>query len=303
MPGRKTKEDYIEELKIKNPTIELIGDYINARTKTLHHCIVHDIFWDAVPDKVLQGRGCKLCGEERYRNKRAKPIEQYIEELKIKNPGLTLIGEYKNEKTPIEHYCNVHNISFDISPDNALKGKGCKYCKSDKISLTIKKTEEQYIKELAAKNPNLQLVGEYTGTNTLTKHKCLIHNFLWDAQPANILYGCGCPICKSSKGEKEVKSWLDNKNISYIPQKTFIDCCDKKMLPFDFYLNDLNVCIEYQGRQHYESIDYFGGDESLQYTQYHDEFKKEYCIKNNIKLICIPYWENVDQYLNENLLI
>ena len=33
------------------------------------------------------------------------------------------------------------------------------------------------------------------------------------------------------------------------------------------------------------------------------EFKIQQFLNNNISLLCIPYWENVDDFLNENLLI
>ena len=43
-------------------------------------------------------------------------------------------------------------------------------------------------------------------------------------------------------------------------QKRFKDCKDKRQLPFDFYLPSYNVCIEYQGEQHYRPIDHFGAE-------------------------------------------
>ena len=69
------------------------------------------------------------------------------------------------------------------------------------------------------------------------------------------------------------------------------------------YLPDLNTAIEYQGRQHYEAVEFFGGQEYLEYIQHHDKIKSEYCANNNIQLICIPYWENTNDFLNKILLI
>jgi len=72
-------------------------------------------------------------------------------------------------------------------------------------------------------------------------------------------------------------------------------------LPFDFYLSDLNICIEYDGIQHFKPIDYFGGDTAFILLQTNDQIKNEYCIENNIKLIRIRYDENIEEKLSNIL--
>ena len=86
-----------------------------------------------------------------------------------------------------------------------------------------------------------------------------------------------------------VSNILTNFNIEFEIQKIFNDCKDKRELPFDFYLNDYNICIEFDGRHHFESIDYWGGENKLKYTKEHDNIKDEYCKNNNIKLIRIKF--------------
>jgi hypothetical protein len=60
----------------------------------------------------------------------------------------------------------------------------------------------------------------------------------------------------------------------------------------------LNICIEYDGIQHYESSDYFGGEKEFIIQQLKDNIKTEYCKNNNIKLIRIKYDENIEKKLN-----
>lgn len=98
---------------------------------------------------------------------------------------------------------------------------------------------------------------------------------------------CGCK--NISKGEQFVESILKEKNIKYTPQKCFEDCKNVRSLPFDFFLEEYNICIEYQGEQHYKPIKFWGGEEGFQYRQKNDNIKKKYCEENNIKLICLPY--------------
>lgn len=58
--------------------------------------------------------------------------------------------------------------------------------------------------------------------------------------------------------EKFIKKARKN-NINYVSQKKFNNCKGNKYkLPFDFYLLKLNLCIKFDGRKHFESINYFG---------------------------------------------
>ena len=101
---------------------------------------------------------------------------------------------------------------------------------------------------------------------------------------------CGCT--NLSHGEEKIKSLLSELNINFVPQKTFKDLLGKtNPLRFDFYLTDLNLCIEFQGEQHYQGNSDWGGEDALKERQLYDQKKREYCEEHGIKLIEIPYWD------------
>ena len=68
-------------------------------------------------------------------------------------------------------------------------------------------------------------------------------------------------------------------------------------------MSDYNICIEYQGKQHYEPILYFGGEDNFELIVKHDKIKKNYCVENNIKLIEISYldFNNITTILDSHL--
>ena len=98
---------------------------------------------------------------------------------------------------------------------------------------------------------------------------------------------CGC--LNKSKGELYIEEVLKENNIAYISQKRFEDCRDNRSLPFDFYLPNNNICIEYDGKQHTEPVEHWGGQKRFEENLLHDSIKDKYCIDNDIKLIRIPY--------------
>ena len=130
----------------------------------------------------------------------------------------------------------------------------------------------------------------YINAHTKIEIICKKHGSFWQKSWHHIS-GRGCPICNSSKGEIEVKRILDKKSIKYIQQKKFDECMKIKPLSFDFYLPENNICIEYDGRQHFEPIKMFGGNKAFKIRTENDKIKNQYCYDNGIKLIRIPYWE------------
>ena len=129
---------------------------------------------------------------------------------------------------------------------------------------------------------------------------------------SKFLQGQRCPQCKISRGEQKILNFLKKENITFNFQKTFQNCRDKELLPFDFYLPQYNVCIEYQGIQHYEAIpfrqkrtegNYRKAEEKLKGQQKRDQIKRDFCKENKIILLEIKYldFNNIESILEEFL--
>lgn len=92
-----------------------------------------------------------------------------------------------------------------------------------------------------------------------------------------------------SAGEFAIKGVLDAYNIPIEQERRFHDCRDQNALPFDFYIPSLNAAIEFDGIQHFQPIDLFGGQAGFEGTQRRDAIKTEYCAANGIRLLRIKY--------------
>ena len=101
---------------------------------------------------------------------------------------------------------------------------------------------------------------------------------------------CGC---LKSKGEEKINYLLSKNNIIYKTQISFPDCIYKEPLKFDFAIynknNQLLYLIEYDGKQHFYPVPFFGGEKRFEEQQKRDQIKNEYCQKNHIPLLRIPY--------------
>ncbi len=109
--------------------------------------------------------------------------------------------------------------------------------------------------------------------------------------PSNLKQGFACSICSESKGEKIIRLYLEKNNINFKQEHRFKDCKHKNLLRFDFYIPNYNLCIEFDGEQHYKAFNHFGGEERFKDTKNKDKIKNNYCKENEINLLRIPYYE------------
>ena len=138
----------------------------------------------------------------------------------------------------------------------------------------------------------------------------------------------GYNVLKSYNGEDALKnavSYIDIAASSFYTQNSLHDLVDDikknninfkseyivnniegiEYARFDFYIRKLNLIIEYDGQQHFEPVEKFGGQDAFKRTQYRDDIKNKYCLENGINLIRIPYWDykNIEKILDEKLTI
>ena len=102
---------------------------------------------------------------------------------------------------------------------------------------------------------------------------------------------------RASRGEIKIEEILTMNEIPFQMEYTFpgLASPNGKLLRFDFAIFDddgnLEFLIEYQGKQHYQAVSKFGGNKGFYQQKYNDTQKRTFCMKNNIKLIEIPYYE------------
>lgn len=291
---RKTNEQFLLEMSKNHNTLEVLGKYINGRTKIKLKCKICGYEFSTTPGILYMGSGCPKCA-----GTKKKTTDEFIEEMAYINPRISVLGEYRGNKTKIQLKCMMCGCKWEATPNSVLRGRGCPKCGGKQ-----KKSHEQFISEVKIKHPDIEVLGLYKNNRVKVKCRCNKCGEEFMGIPHSILDAwIGCPRCNISTGEKSIRSWLRSNGIDYIQQHTFNDCRDKHVLPFDFYLPNYNTIIEYDGKQHFEKNDYFGGESGLLSTQRHDKIKNDYCLSRNIRLIRIPYWEfkNINTILSKEL--
>ena len=132
MSRKKTHEEFMRDFEEKQPenfkNIEILGEYINNRTKIKCRCMIDGHEWEARPYDLLKGCGCPECRKERLSKLYAKTHDQFMKEMKEINPDIEILGEYVNNHTKIKCRCLIDGYEWDATPDHLLRDRGCPRC-------------------------------------------------------------------------------------------------------------------------------------------------------------------------------
>jgi hypothetical protein len=305
-----TKEDFLERSKLAH------GDkydyskvnYINSMTPVTIICPIHGEF-EQKPGDHMKGHGCPECSGCKKRT-----TEDFIQEAKEIHGDkydYSLVN-YTSTDDPVKIICPIHGV-FEQRPScHLLRNQGCPEC-----SGTKRLTTEEFIQKAIEVHGNKYDYSEviYVNAKTPVKIICPTHGIFEITPDKHIYSRCGCPDCSENQSKLEaiVKKLLIDNNINFIEQKSWDWLFYKSKQRLDFYLPDYDIAIECQGRQHFESIDFFGGQEGFEENVRRDKNKLDLCTSHNIRIIYFsnlstdrvvyqyPYlvYENLDELLRE----
>jgi Zn finger protein HypA/HybF involved in hydrogenase expression len=305
MPTRKTLDYYINKANIihNNKYDYSLIEFDGVMNKVKIKCPKHDIWEVTLDNHINKKSGCPKC-KGRNKTKEEKIIDaniihnneydySYIEGKQLKT----------SQRVKIKHV--LCGAEFHNSWDNHInKKQGCPKCNiAGRKKLTI---DDVRLKILNLNNIEYEYNWDsYMGYFKKIQIKCLQHGW-FEQQVSNHLMGQKCPKCIRSIGEETIEKLLKLYDINYDTQKTFEGCVNPKTqykLRFDFYISELNLCVEYDGELHYKSVEHFGGDKTLDKSIYLDGVKSQYCKDNNVNLLRISYLEinNIENIIHERL--
>ena len=253
-------------------------DYVNAHTKVCIICPEHGEFWQQ-PSSHTQGCSCPKCG-----GCYVPTTEEWIalaNEIHNDKYDYSKV-RYENNETKVCIKCPKHG-DFWQRPYDHIQGKGCPKCANDVTGERCRSSKEEFIKKSHNVHGDKYDYSKVKYVNNHTK-VCIIcpEHGEFEQIPSEHIKGRGCKKCNLSHLERSVMNYLDEKKITYDYQKRF-DWLGLQSL--DFYLPDYNVGVEFQGLQHFESVEYFGGKEGLNECKKRDKLKFNKCQKYGIKVL------------------
>lgn len=287
--------------------LDVINNYGNKH-KTYYKCLCKCGNERIVNSySLLNGQitACKECSEQRGHEKRRK---NRVGERYGKLVVTEMLYNYNNtKKTYVKCKCDCGNEKI-LQMNNVINSHttscGCREIQS--------RFERSHCIDIKGKKFNKLTVLEKTDKKKINgsiiwKCKCDCGNITFVSYSdltRNQVMSCGC--IHGSQWEALINNLLKEHNTNYTFQMKFDDCKNKEgnsVLPFDFYLHDLNTVIEYDGEHHFKPISYWGGEEKFKATQQNDKIKNEYCKQHGIRIIRLNYKQKKEEIIQQILKI
>ena len=264
------------------------SNYVNNKTKLCIICTEHGEFWQ-LPNTHIYGSGCPHCGNRLKLT--AKTFAIKANKIHFNKYDYSNV-KYIDSKTKVCIICPEHG-EFSQTPSDHLCGKGCPKCgifsRRQKQSMDL----DEFISKARDIHSNKYFYSKVKYINMQTK-VCIIcpeHGEFLQRPTDHINNKCGCPMCKTSHMENEIRNLLMSNNIKFEEQKRF-EWLGK--LSLDFYLPKYNAAIECQGKQHFVSVKYFGGDIGFTKRIVYDEKKKNLCKQNHIDILYYADYNDIN---------
>ena len=268
-------------------------------------------------ESILNNHKCyRCCRESAFKIRYTNDLHQRQKSLydkalkaceKLNYTLLSQIDDIKNNTTYIQYNCPIHGTQT-MRISNLISGKRCPKCRAEKASGLFRLSVSDVRARIEMFGGFVDNPEEYINITTKNlKIHCPMCGCVFISSLRNFTQHSGqlCNQCtkKESVGESKIQLFLDYHNIHYEKEKWFPDCRDIKPLPFDFYLPNHNLIIEFDGRQHFDNNHLFSHT-NTNIVQKHDEIKNNYCKSRNIDLIRIPYWDidNISNILSQRLI-
>ena len=232
-----------------------------------------------------------------------KTTEQFIEEARKVHGNKYDYSKVKYNGTHIKVcvVCPKHG-DFLQRPSDHLSGLGCNLC-SNPVHDSQSFIEES--KKVHGDKYNYSKV-DYVNSKTKVCIICYKHGEFWQ-KTSNHLGGSGCPKCKSSHLERELRLFFEENNLEYEEQKTFDWLKLEKQQFLDFYLPQYNIAVECQGEHHFQMSGWGKGKNGEKVIE-RDINKRKLCEEHGIKILYFsnlgidyPYivYENKEKLLTE----
>ena len=276
----RTQEDIVQEFKKMHGEKYNYSkvNYERIDKKVCIICPIHGEFWQE-PRLHIKGCGCKYCAGKEMNT------YEFIRRVKLKHDNKYDYSKVKfvNSQTKVCIICPEHG-EFYQKPNNHLQGNGCPKCGYITVHNKRNFGNSTFIengRKVHGDKYDYSKV-EYYNTDTNVCIICSTHGEFWQTPYKHINCKRGCPKCRASHMENEIRNLLIEKNIEFEEQKRF-DWLGLQSL--DFYLPKQHIAIECQGKQHFEPTKYWGGEETFIKINERDIRKRELCNKNGIKII------------------
>lgn len=288
-------------LEKTNSNITVLGKYVSNKVPVKCKCKVCGHVWSSRWNALSKGVGCPKCAWVRVGKSFKLTHDEVIQRLQHLSPSILILGKYMDCRTKMKCECRVCKHKWQANWMALSQGHGCPKC-GGQLKLTTAEVKQR----MAKINPNIAILGKYTGCFAPLKCGCKNCKHIWRPKWSDLNKGTGCPQCSAGKFEEEVRSIIEKLTGSKFPRANPSEVPFLHGLHLDGYDRINKRAFEADGEQHIGVVSRFHGRRNpyLGFLQQkrRDWRKNIQCWRYGVKLMRIPYRiKDLESYITVKL--
>lgn len=183
-----------------------IYDKFPEGEKKPFECITYEVDLNVADHSIIQGLVCDLFSEigiehtftseefatieqEAYRLSKAMTHDDFVEKMRSVHPTIQVRGTFRNVNKRLVVKCEICGFEWEGVPASMLAGDGCRKCGTKAAHQKFVRDEDSFMAEVAAVNPDVEIIGTYTGRHSPIQARCKICGLVWEPRASSLLRG------------------------------------------------------------------------------------------------------------------
>lgn len=196
---QRSHEEFVSDVAITNPSIEILGKYIDMHTRIDVRCKNCGNQWSPIAQSILAGYSCRECAKKKISEKNRLPAEEIYRRMQKAHPEIELLGTYIDAKTPVKCRCTVCGFEWPAKGSSLQQGKGCPSC-THQLSLS----HDEFVRIISDISPSIEILSKYKNSISRVACRCKICGNTWNPIGRSLLVGSKCSKCADKARDERI---------------------------------------------------------------------------------------------------
>ena len=162
---------------------------LNIANHSIIRSLIQKLFSEVGLNEKIDDEEWDQIEKNAYSNAKSMTHEIFARRMSVVNPSIAILGTYQNANRRLLVRCKQCGFEWDAVPANLLSGDSCRKCGTKLAHVSFVNNQEEFEQKIAIVNPNVEIIGNYTGRHSPVKARCRICGYEWEPIASSLLRG------------------------------------------------------------------------------------------------------------------
>ena len=162
---------------------------LNIANHSIIRSLIQKLFCEVGLNEEIDDEEWEQIEKNAYSNAKSMTHDIFVKRMSGVNPSIAILGTYQNANRRLLVRCKKCGFEWDAVPAKLLSGDNCRKCGTKLAHVSFVNSQEAFEQKIAIVNPNVEIIGNYTGRHSPVKARCRICGYEWEPIASSLLRG------------------------------------------------------------------------------------------------------------------